>query len=190
MEKNKGEIGPEEKAVQEALEKAKRGELIGKNGQVMAPQSIQNLKPLNLGRIQKERAREIQRQGAAASNEKQARRRSLQEICQSIANLPIGDKLAADDQTAEIIQAILDDKESETQKGPQIGRKDGGKKSVTVYEAMGAAMAVQAAAGNVKAFVAFRDSAGDKPRDDVNINTGMTDGDRALLAKIEAKMGK
>ena len=190
MEKNKGEIGPEEKAVQEALEKAKRGELIGKNGQVMAPQSIQNLKPLNLGRIQKERAREIQRQGAAASNEKQARRRSLQEICQSIANLPIGDKLATDEQTAEIIQAILDDKESESQKGPQIGRKDGGKKSVTVYEAMGAAMAVQAAAGNVKAFVAFRDSAGDKPRDDVNINTGMTDGDRALLAKIEAKMGK
>mgnify|MGYP000557884550 CR=1 FL=1 len=64
-------------------------------------------------------------------------------------------------------------------------------KPCTIYEAMAAAQAVQAMAGNVKAFVAFRDSAGDKPADQMEITAEtMTDADRKMLQNIQARMQK
>ena len=56
---------------------------------------------------------------------------------------------------------------------------------------MAAAQAVQAMAGNVKAFVAFRDSAGDKPADQMEITAeAVTDADRELMQNIQKRLQK
>lgn len=56
------------------------------------------------------------------------------------------------------------------------------------YALIVAQQARQAAAGNTKAAVFIRDSAGDMPTTKVQADIGMTEGDRALLSKIERRL--
>lgn len=64
------------------------------------------------------------------------------------------------------------------------------KKPVTVYDAIVCAQTAAAMQGNTKAAEYIRDSAGDKPGENVRLDADiMTDGDRKLLAKLQAMMG-
>ena len=60
---------------------------------------------------------------------------------------------------------------------------------MTLYEAIAVAMAAKAKAGDVKAAVFVRDSAGDKPADAVEITAEtMTEADRRLLQRIQDRL--
>ena len=50
-------------------------------------------------------------------------------------------------------------------------------------------MMIQGQQGNVKAATFVRDTAGDMPTTKVQADVGMTDADRALLAKVGARLG-
>ena len=116
------------------------------------------------------------RNGQQKGTETQRQRRTLKEICQAIAELPLTSTEALNDETAQEIAA---------QTAQQTG------KPCTIYEAMAAAQAVQAMAGNVKAFVAFRDSAGDKPVDQVQqVGEVLSDEDRLLMQRVAERMEK
>lgn len=63
-------------------------------------------------------------------------------------------------------------------------------KPVTVYDAIVCAQTAAAMQGNTKAAEYIRDSAGDKPGENVRLDADiMTDGDRKLLAKLQSVMG-
>ena len=166
-----------QQGVERARQKAERGEMISKKGIRMNPASLANLKPCRtLDQLEPEERKERQQAGGAASGESRRARRSLREICQAIADLPLSDKDALTDAGAKRIAE---------QTADQTG------KPCTIYEAMAAAQAVQAMAGNVKAFVAFRDSAGDKPADQMEITAEtMTDADRELMQNIQKRLQK
>ena len=63
-------------------------------------------------------------------------------------------------------------------------------KTLVVYSSLtgNTKKVAQAMAGNTKAAVFVRDSAGDKPADDVQVSTGMTDADRQLMANVAARL--
>lgn len=166
-----------QQGVQRALEQAERGELISAAGRKMNPNSLANLRPCRtFDEVKPEELREMARNGQQKGTETQRQRRTLKEICQAIADMPLTSTEALNDETAQEIAA---------QTAQQTGRP------CTIYEAMAAAQAVQAMAGNVKAFVAFRDSAGDKPADQMEITAEtMTDADRKMLQNIQQRMQK
>ena len=166
-----------QQGVERARQQAERGELISAAGVKMNPNSLKNLKPCRtLDQLEPEERKERQQAGGAASGESRRARRSLREICQAIADLPLSDKDALTDAGA---QRIAEQTEQQTGK------------PCTIYEAMAAAQAVQAMAGNVKAFVAFRDSAGDKPADQMEITAeAVTDADRELMQNIQKRLQK
>lgn len=166
-----------QKGVERARQQAERGELISAAGRKMNPNSLKNLKPCKtFAEREPEELREMARTGQQKGTETQRQRRTLKEICQAIAELPLSSTEALNDETAQEIAA---------QTAAQTG------KPCTIYEAMAAAQAVQAMAGNVKAFVAFRDSAGDKPADQVELTAEtMTDADRKMLQNIQKRMQK
>lgn len=63
-------------------------------------------------------------------------------------------------------------------------------KPVTVYDAIVCAQTAAAMQGNTKAAEYIRDSAGDKPGENVRLDADiMTEGDRKLLAKLQSVMG-
>lgn len=166
-----------QQGVERARQQAERGEMISKKGIRMNPASLANLRPCRtLDQLEPEERKERQQAGGAASGESRRARRSLREICQAIADLPLSDKDALTDAGA---QRIAEQTEQQTGK------------PCTIYEAMAAAQAVQAMAGNVKAFVAFRDSAGDKPADQMEITAeAVTDADRELMQNIQKRLQK
>ena len=166
-----------QQGVERARQQAERGELISVAGRKMNPNSLANLRPCRtLDQLEPEERKERQQAGGAASGESRRARRSLREICQTIADLPLSDKGVLTDAGA---QRIAEQTEQQTGK------------PCTIYEAMAAAQAVQAMAGNVKAFVAFRDSAGDKPADQMEITAeAVTDADRELMQNIQKRLQK
>lgn len=164
-----------QQGVERARQQAERGELISAAGRKMNPNSLKNLKPCRtLDQLEPEERKERQQAGGAASGESRRARRSLREICQAIADLPLTSKDALTDEGA---QRIAEQTEQQTGK------------PCTIYEAMAAAQAAQAMAGNVKAFVAFRDSAGDKPTENVEIGGELSANSQALLDKLAAING-
>lgn len=164
-----------QQGVERARQQAERGELISRTGAKINPKSLENLRPCKtFAEREPEELREMARTGQQKGTETQRQRRTLKEICQAIAELPLASTEALNDETAQEIAA---------QTAAQTG------KPCTIYEAMAAAQAVQAMAGNVKAFVAFRDSAGDKPADQVELTAEtMTDADRELLANVQKRL--
>lgn len=181
-EKNKAaqvaqQMSKAQQGVERARQQAERGELISAAGRKMNPNSLKNLKPCRtLDQMSPEERREIQQAGGAASGETRRARRSLKETCQMIADLSLSSKDALTDEGAQRI-------------AEQIEQQTG--KPCTIYEAMAAAQAVQAMAGNVKAFVAFRDSAGDKPVDQVQqVGEVLSDDDRLLMQRVAERMEK
>lgn len=158
------------------MEKAKAGELYRADGAKMNPNSIANLKPAeNLRTMDPEKRKEIQQKGAAVSNERQAKRRSIRDICETLLALELPNKAAiTDDEAREMAEKMAE----------ATG------KPVTVYDAIACAQAAAAMQGNTKAAEYIRDSAGDKPGENVQLNADiMTEGDRKLLAKLQAAMG-
>lgn len=166
-----------QKGVERARQQAERGELISAAGRKMNPNSLANLRPCRtFDEVEPEELREMARNGQQKGTETQRQRRTLKEICQGIGELRLSSTNALNDETAQEIAA-------------QISEQTG--KPCTIYEAMAAAQAVQAMAGNVKAFVAFRDSAGDKPADQMEITAeAMTDADRELMQNIQKRLQK
>lgn len=158
------------------MEKAKAGELYRTDGAKMNPNSIANLKPAeNLRTMDPEKRKEIQQKGAAVSNERQAKRRSIRDICETLLALELPNKAAITDNEA---------REMAEKMSEETG------KPVTVYDAIACAQAAAAMQGNTKAAEYIRDSAGDKPGENVQLNADiMTEGDRKLLAKLQAAMG-
>lgn len=122
-----------------------------------------------------EKRKEIQQKGAAVSNERQAKRRSIRDICETLLALELPNKAA-----------ITDDEAREM----AVKMAEATGKPVTVYDAIVCAQTAAAMQGNTKAAEYIRDSAGDKPGENVRLDADiMTEGDRKLLAKLQAAMG-
>lgn len=113
--------------------------------------------------------------GAEASNRVQQERRTLREICTTLLQLDLPSMGAiADDSAREAAAALAE----------ATG------KPVSVYDAIACAQAAAAMQGSTKAAEFVRDSVGDKPGENVRLDADfMTEGDRALLAKLAASMG-
>lgn len=164
-----------EKGVQAAIEKAQAGELISREGKKINPKSLENLRPKSIGDQPPEKKLEIQQKGAAASNEKQAKRRSIQDICRAVLAMDLPESVSIGDEDAKNL-------------AEQISKQTG--KRVSVYDAIVCAQTAAAMQGNTKAAEYIRDSAGDKPGENVRLDADiMTEGDRKLLAKLQAMMG-
>lgn len=160
--------------VERARQQAERGELIDRRGSRMSAASIANLRPgATLRDMEPAKRKEVQQAGARASAESQAKRRTIREIYSDLLQQPDSVKGLEDQELAERVQEMAQ------QRG----------KPVTVYEAIAAAMAAKAKAGDVKAAVFVRDSAGDKPADQVELTAEtMTDADRELLANVQKRL--
>lgn len=170
-EKSKAQAG-----VEKAMEKAQAGELVDRLGRKMTPQQLANLRPARTwAEKDPEAAAAVHRAGAAATNAIKRQRRTIKDICDVLLAMDLPDLQALKD---------ADAREAASELERQTGRK------VSVYEAIVCAQAMAAMQGSTKAAEYIRDSAGDKPGDSVHIDADtMTDGDRALLAKLAAKMG-
>lgn len=158
------------------MEKAKAGELYRADGAKMNPNSIANLKPAeNLRTMEPGKRKEIQQKGAAISNERQAKRRTIRDICETLLALELPNKAAiTDDEAREMAEKM----------------SEATGKPVTVYDAIACAQAAAAMQGNTKAAEYIRDSAGDKPGENVRLDADiMTEGDRKLIEKLKATMG-
>lgn len=162
--------------VEKAREAAERGELIDKRGNRMNPASIANLRPgASFKDMKPEKKREIQQAGQMASVEAQKKRRTIKEIYSDLLQQPDTVEGLADEELAKTVQ--------------EMAQKRG--KPITLYESIAVAMAAKAKAGDVKAAVFVRDSAGDKPTDQVEISAeSITDEDRRLLQNIQARLQK
>lgn len=122
-----------------------------------------------------EDAREMRRKGAAASREIKAKRRTIKEICDTLLSMDLPS-----------LEAITDDAARDAAR--ELAMQTG--KPVSVYDAIVCAQAAAAIQGSTKAAEYIRDSAGDKPGENVRLDADlMTPGDRALLDKLAAKMG-
>lgn len=87
--------------------------------------------------------------------------------------------------TAQEIYARMLDQEARPELTAGLDLPEG----ATNYDVMLARMMLQGQKGNVKAATFVRDTAGDMPTTKVKADVGMTPGDRALLAKVGARLG-
>ena len=122
-----------------------------------------NLIPFT-GEQSREKARENGRKGGIASGVAKREKKSIKELCA---------ELLVQEAPEEFIKQAF---------------PDGSPEDKSWYALIVAQQARQAAAGNTKAAVFIRDSAGDMPTTKVQADIGMTDGDRALLHKIESRL--
>ena len=164
-----------EQGLRRALEQAERGELYDKLGRQIKPQQIAGLKPKTLDQQPPERKREIQQAGAAASNKVQAKRRTIRDIYADLLQQPDTVQGLEDQELAGVAQ----------KRAQERG------KVLTVYDAIAVAMAAKAKAGDVKAAVFVRDSAGDKPVDQVQqVGEVLSEEDRLLMQRVAQRMEK
>ena len=140
---------------------------------MVRPSQIAALAPKSIGDQPAERKRAIQQAGAAASNEVQAKRRNIRDIYNDLLQQPDDITGLEDQELAERAQ----------QRAQQLG------KAITVYDSIAIAMAAKAKAGDVKAAIFVRDSAGDKPVDQVQqVGEIMSDADREMLQRIQDRL--
>lgn len=125
-----------------------------------------NLIPMN--KMTKAEQREIAKKGGKASAESRKRRKTAKEIAQTILSTQLN---------AAQIEEILD------------GAKDLIGEDKSAYAVMIAKMIQEANRGNVQAFTAVRDTAGDKPTDKQEVTATVTAGDVALMDKVAARLG-
>lgn len=166
--------GKAAKGVARAMEQAKRGELYSRRGHRISPKSLENLRPCKtLDEMPREEAEKMRTEGRTKGHETKRRRQTIREICEHMLALPLSDREAVTDEKAQ--QMIVQIEQA-------TGRKP------TLYEAITAAQVAAAMDGNTKAAAFVRDSVGDKPIDQVQVSEAVTDGDRALMAKLEARL--
>lgn len=114
----------------------------------------------------REEARENGRKGGIASGKAKREKKSIRELCAEL--------LVQDAPEEFIAQAF----------------PEGAPEDKSWYALIVAQQARQAAAGNTKAAVFIRDSAGDMPTTKVQADVGMTEADRALLRRVEQRLNK
>lgn len=132
---------------------------------------MRNLRPgATFDEMDADKALAIRQDGQKASVKAQKKRRTIREIYNDLLQLPADLETSTPEDLAEAAQQMAQ------QKGEPL----------TVYESIAVAMAARARAGDVKAAAFVRDSAGDKPTDQVRVTDAITEGDRALLAKLSA----
>ena len=142
-------------------------------GRMQSPTSAQagkaNMKPLDeLDKVDPERAKAIRRKGQAAQMAKARQRKAIREIYEENKEKKVPDSV-----TNEAVARYAEET---------------GKKSLTAYECLAIAQLLEAQAGNTKAATFVRDSVGDKPIDQLQVTEAVTDGDRKLMAKLEARL--
>ncbi len=125
-----------------------------------------NLKGHGLHERTAEEQRRIAVMGGKASGETRRRKKEIREVCNVLLSMPANSAL----------KGYLD---------PNIELP----KDATVYDLMVARMTQEALKGNVKAFEAVRDSAGDKPTDKTEASVAiMTERDKAVLEQVERRL--
>lgn len=115
-----------------------------------------------------EERRKIAVKAGKASGESRRKRRTAKEIARTILQT---------DLSASQIDEVLD------------GAKDLIGEDASAYAVMIAKMVQEGLRGNVQAFTAVRDTAGDKPTDKQEVTAAVTAGDVALLEKVGARLG-
>ncbi len=114
----------------------------------------------------REEQRQIASMGGKASGVTRRRKKEIREVCSVLLSMPANEGL----------KGYLD---------PNIEIPD----DATVYDLMVARMTQEALKGNVKAFEAVRDSAGDKPTDKTESSVAiMTERDKAVLEQVERRL--
>ena len=128
--------------------------------------STENLKPLKGGKElspeERERQKQVRIMGAKAKGAKIAQRKTIREIYTAM----LGQNMPADVQP-EAVQAFAE----------RAGA------SIDNYTALAIAMLLKAVSGDTRAAEFVRDSAGDKPTDQMQVATGLTEGDRQMIQK-------
>ena len=142
-------------------DKKERTEEERKAAREKANANLMNIAEINSRRTPEER-RENARKAGIASGEARRRRRTAQEIYSYM--------LA-----------------KEAKEGVKVGLDL--PEDATNYDVLLARMMRKGQAGDVKAATFVRDTAGDMPTTKVQADVGMTAGDRALLAKVGARLG-
>lgn len=125
-----------------------------------------NLIPLNKRSEEEQRA--LRSKAGKASGESRRRRKTAKEIARTILQT---------DLSASQIDEVLD------------GAKDLIGEDASAYAVMIAKMVQEGLRGNVQAFTAVRDTAGDKPTDKQEVTASVTAGDKALMDKVAARLG-
>lgn len=134
--------------------------------------NVQNLKPFGERPVEEQRA--IRTAGGKASGEARRRKRAIREICGDLLGMAAPLKAVELGELADVAQKLA------AERGQELD----------LYEAMTLAQLAQALQGDVKAATFVRDSAGDKPTDQVEASVAaLTDGDMALLRKMAERMG-
>ena len=127
---------------------------------------LDNLKPFNTMSV--ERQREIQKKGGKASQEKRKQRKTAKELLETLLSTNMSEDMIADVLGGS--QDLLGDDK-------------------TAYNVMLTKMLQVACAGDTKAFVALRDTVGDKPADKQEITADiMTDADRKVIENIKKRI--
>ena len=149
------------------MQDEKKNIILGEDGKPLEgrARSNANLKVFTSDQ-NREEASKNGKKGGKASGEARRERKRIQEIC---------DDFLAQDAPDEFVKQAF---------------PEGAPKDKSWYALIVAQQAMQAAKGNTKAAVFIRDSAGDMPTTKVQADVGMTDADRALMARIEQRMRK
>lgn len=134
-------------------------------GREKSNRNLMPVRELNASKTPEER-RESARKAGIASGKAKREKKSIRELCAEL--------LVQDAPDEFIAQAF----------------PEGAPEDKSWYALIVAQQARQAAAGNTKAAVFIRDSAGDMPTTKVQADVGMTDADRELLRKIELRIRK
>ena len=134
-----------------------------------------NLQPekYNFAVMDKERAREISRKGAAAVHKLHGEKKTAKQALERILTLKVNDEIIAG--------ADLPDELAEKL------RRDN--PDATLYDLINLVAAGKAVGGNMKAYELVRDTFGDKPVEKVQVDADVTtDADRKLLASIAERL--
>lgn len=134
-----------------------------------------NLKPIPINTLPPEKQLEIRRKAAAATNkikgEKKTAQQSLESILDILASDSLIDKSNADQ---EIINKL---------------KRSG--IDVTIYDLMQVVAIGRALDGNIKAYETIRDTAGDKPKEKLDITAqSLTEADRELLQAVNDRLNE
>lgn len=132
----------------------------------------QNLKPFN--KMPREQAAAIQSAGGKANSAQHKRLRAIREILDDVLSRPLPHGAADLGALTEMAQQIA------TERGCPLD----------AYEGLVLAQLAVAFRGDTRAATFIRDSAGDKPVDYVENSVGVTDGDRALLEKLQERVSQ
>lgn len=122
--------------------------------------------------ISKEEARQRSSNGGKASVESRRRKRDMREMARMMLNNAMNDD-AVVESIGENVELLED---------------ENGKIDKSAMAVMLAKMILEAQAGNVKAADFVRDTAGYKPKEQVEVDAVVTEADRALLDKVSKRL--